>query len=441
MCDSSISTYRGTRWALAQAHLRSSYHALLCLVVTIVFHQASFAQSNPKQDSLRIACEQSAKYSDEFSGRAVLVMHQGKIVYEHYNQWEADTPHMLASGTKSFSGVLAMFAIADNLLTLDEKVCTTLTEWKDDPKKNQITVRHLLTLSSGLDPADAAFPTRGQGLMQLRDGLLRERQQRIQRQDQTKKLADLATGDWFADALKVPSKSPPGQRFEYGPSHFYAFGSFLQRKLENQNDIPARTVEAYAKLRIMDPLGISIGRWGRDQRGNVNLPGGLSLTAQNWAKFGQFVLDQGSIRDESGNKKQHLDPELLALCFVPSKSNSRYGLTWWLNGVDTGADSGIPSSNSPQNRGTIQERLRENALNREVDLDDDSAELAMPIFMAAGLGKQRLFVIPRKELVIVRFAEPTREGSRFGNAAFLKPILVAVEDATDPAPHPSPKIP
>ena len=426
---------------MKQIHLRLGYHASLCVVVSIVFHQASFAQPNSKQDSLRIACEQSAKYSDELSGRAVLVMHQGKIVYQHYNQWEENSPHMLASGTKSFIGVLAMFAIADNLLTLDEKVCTTLNEWNDDPKKNQITVRHLLTLSSGLDPADAAFPTRGQGLMQLRGGLLGERQQRIQRQDQTKRLADLATGDWFADALKVPSKSPPGQRFEYGPSHFYAFGAFLQRKLENRNDIPAKTVEAYAKLRIMDPLGISIGRWGKDQRGNVNLPGGLALTAQNWAKFGQFVLDQGSIRDESGNKKQLLDPELLALCFVPSNSNHRYGLTWWLNGVDTNADSGIPSSNTPQNRGTIQERIRANALNREADLDDDSAELALPIFMAAGLGKQRLFVIPRKELVIVRFAEPTREGNRFGNAAFLKPILVAIEDATEPASYPPTKIP
>jgi hypothetical protein len=34
--------------------------------------------------------------------------------------------------------------------------------------------------------------------------------------------------------------------------------------------------------------------------------------------------------------------------------------------------------------------------------------------------------VPEKDLVIVRFAEPTRAGNRFGNASFLKPILDAV---------------
>jgi hypothetical protein len=46
--------------------------------------------------------------------------------------------------------------------------------------------------------------------------------------------------------------------------------------------------------------------------------------------------------------------------------------------------------------------------------------------MAAGLGKQRLFVIPEYELVVVRFAEPTREGQGFRDADFVKPILEAL---------------
>jgi hypothetical protein len=43
--------------------------------------------------------------------------------------------------------------------------------------------------------------------------------------------------------------------------------------------------------------------------------------------------------------------------------------------------------------------------------------------MAAGLGKQRLFIVPELNLVVVRFAEPSREGSKFSNENFLKPII------------------
>jgi hypothetical protein len=75
-------------------------------------------------------------------------------------------------------------------------------------------------------------------------------------------------------------------------------------------------------------------------------------------------------------------------------------------------------------------------LNREAEIDDDSKELASEIYIAAGLGKQRLFVVPDKELVIVRFAEPTRAGNRFGNASFLKPILEAVAQShVSPVPN------
>ena len=423
---------------------------LLCIWAVFSFGRDAAAQDSGAEDSpkaFKVACDQASEYSESFDGRAVLVMHRGRVVYERYKGWNKETPHMLASGTKSFTGVLAMFAVQDKLLSLDELVCETLTEWKTDKRKSQITVRHLLTLCSGLEPADAAFPTRGQGLQQLRGGLLAERQQRIQRQDQEKKLSDLATGNWFADAVKVPSKANAGEVFDYGPSHFYVFGELLNRKLLSQAEIPARSFEEYAKLRIFEPVGISIGRWGKDSAGNVNIPGGLSLTAREWAKFGQFILDKGSVRDASGNAKHLISEELLQQCFLPSTANPRYGLTWWLSGVQEVADTGggdsgggqDPSSGKIQGAvkgGTIRDRIRMGILNREAEIDDDSKELASEIYIAAGLGKQRLFVVPDKELVIVRFAEPTRAGNRFGNASFLKPILEAVAQShVSPVPN------
>ena len=65
-------------------------------------------------------------------------MVRGEIVFEDYAPgWTADKPHLLASGTKSFCGVMAACAVHDGLITLDEKVAETLTEWKDDQRKSQ----------------------------------------------------------------------------------------------------------------------------------------------------------------------------------------------------------------------------------------------------------------------------------------------------------------
>jgi CubicO group peptidase (beta-lactamase class C family) len=81
-----------------------------------------------------------------------------KLLFERYdNGWSRNLPHPLASGSKSFVGVLAMMAVEDGLLSLDEKAADTLTEWKDDPRKSRITVRQLLNLSSGLSPGTAEF--------------------------------------------------------------------------------------------------------------------------------------------------------------------------------------------------------------------------------------------------------------------------------------------
>jgi CubicO group peptidase (beta-lactamase class C family) len=60
----------------------------------------------------------------------------------------------LASGTKTFSCVLAALARGDGLLTLDEPVARTLPELADDSLTRRVTIRQILNLTSGLE-ADA----------------------------------------------------------------------------------------------------------------------------------------------------------------------------------------------------------------------------------------------------------------------------------------------
>lgn len=368
------------------------------------------------------AFAQAAAYSEQFSGRAVLIMVNGAIVHEAYaSGWNAGRAHPLASGTKSFTGVTAIAAIQDGLISsLDEVVSDTITEWKNDPRKSKITVRHLLTLSSGLDPAEATLGSRGApGGGVLGKG-------RNTKMDQIR--GSESVDDKFAHVITVPSKHAPGERFEYGSSHFYAFGEFLQRKLE-KSDRPEKTTLSYMNARIFEPCGLPSGRLniGQDRAGNPNLPGGFRFTAREWAAFGEFVRLGGAIRKPDGTLDQHLDPALFRECFTPSATNPNYGLTWWLlrdPSAGQEGDEGGRRSLAPR------ERLRNEANQTGPLVGPDGKPV--DVYMAAGLGKQRLLIVPAYGLVVVRFAENTPQGAGFANDAFLTPILQGVR-AMSPA--------
>jgi CubicO group peptidase (beta-lactamase class C family) len=286
-------------------------------------------------ESLRAA----ASYLKGLNGHAMLVYHRDQLVFEEYfNDWSADQPHRLASGTKSFSGAMLATAVEHGLLTLDEKVVDTITEWKDDPRKSQITIRHLLSLTSGIVP-----------------GSTRER-----------------SPSYARSVAIAGAKFWPGQRFQYGPIPYQIFGELMRRKLAHKNE----SVEAYMKRRILDPIGLTVSRWVKDEDGNVHLPNGMSMTAREWAKFGKLILQQGK-----WDGRQVVPWDVLKECFVGSRANPNYGITFWLKGGGPAPDDMVA---------------------------------------AHGLGSQILYIIPSLELVVVQFAET----EQFDQASFLRRLLV-----------------
>lgn len=235
-------------------------------------------------DSLRSA----ADYLKDRNGHAMLVYHRDKLVFEEYfNGWSADKPHRLASGTKSFSGAMLAAAVEDGLLKLDEKVADTIIEWKDDPRKSQVTIRHLLSLTSGIYGGSTREPSPS-----------------------------------YARAVVIAgAKFWPGQRFQYGPIPYQVFGELMRRKLAQKNE----SVEAYLKRRILDPIGLEASRWVKDEDGNIHLPNGAIMTAREWAKFGLLILHRGKWQDQ-----QVVPAKVLQECFVGTPANWSYGVTFWL---------------------------------------------------------------------------------------------------------------
>ncbi len=232
----------------------------------------------------------AAAYSEKQNGHALLIYKDGKLFYEKYgNGWSKTKAHRLASGTKSFTAVMLMAAAEDGLLKLDDKVALTLTEWKSDKRKSQITWRQLLGLVSGLYGGK--------------------------------------TGSITSYALAPASKTiaNPGKAFSYGPNPFQCFGEALKRILAKQTK--KETVDQYLNRRLLKPMGIQVGYWRKASTGEPNLPSGAYLTAREWIKFGEMIRLGGLV-----GSKRILKASSLAPCFLSTPVRKNYGVGWWLLG-------------------------------------------------------------------------------------------------------------
>ncbi len=327
------------------------------------------------------AYARAADYSAAHAGMSVLVLKDGVPVYERYEgDYSAARSHQLASGTKSFWGVLAACAVQDGVLTsLDEVVADTITEWKTDPKRSRITVRHLLSFTSGLKPAERLFS----------------------RPD---------VKDRYVFAVNQPAVAEPGATYHYDDVHLYAFGGLLTRKLAaraKREGKPTEDVLAYLDRRVFKPVGLDYGKWARDRAGNPTLPYGATLPAREWAKFGELIRQNGKWKGT-----QIVPASLLQECLQSgSKANPAYGLTWWLN---TPAPKGVDSAAAADGAGGASRRRRSQGDMSKITEQGIYAKGGATLAMAAGAGQQRLYILPEKGLVIVRQANPNMARAMMG---------------------------
>ncbi|MDX2102728.1 MAG: serine hydrolase domain-containing protein [Alphaproteobacteria bacterium] len=306
---------------------------------------------------------QALAYTDERRGVSLLVLHQGRRLVEHYaNGGNATAAWELASGTKSFCGLIAAAAVADGLLTLDQPVAESLTEWRSDQALRAITPQHLLTLTAGFHSPIGRAPS-------------------------------------YADAIKARPVDPPGQRFRYGPLCFQIFGEVMRRRLAGSRD---RDPLAYLQRRILMPAGVEVAGWRRGADGMPLLPQGARLTARAWGQFGTAMM--AMLAGAPGS----LDPAAVRALTQPTSANPGYGLSWWLfrrGLVPPGPGVGFGRTFPPA-----------------VEQED--------CVVAAGAGNQRLYLLRKRGLVVVRQAEGlglvVDQTPRWDDATFLSLLLNAL---------------
>lgn len=323
--------------------------------------------------------EEALDFAGERHSRAVVVVRGGRIVGERYwEEWEEETTGPLHSATKSLTAVLVEMAIEDgHLHGLDQRSSELLKEWKGTPKE-AITVRHHLTMTTGLEITTAGRT------------ILEERLARDER----------------AHATGLGLQAAPGTEWAYHNAAYRLLFSILE-------EATGQSLEAYSKARLFDPIGITTAAWKTKPRGRAKNIQTLECSARDFARFGLLVLRKGMWKD-----RRLVSEEFLKEATTPSQElNPSYGYLWWLN---SGKGYLLPSDR-PGTRPHGGELLP-----------------GCPKDVAAALGAndQKLYVVPSLDLVVVRLGERAFEKSRIDDAIapsdfdgpFLRSICESVRD-------------
>lgn len=326
------------------------------LLLSLVVAQAAAAHLDPA------AVRKAARYSAEHRGTSFLVLQNGKTLLEEYpGKATAGTRQRIYSGTKAFWNLAALAAVEDGILKLDERVADTIASWRVDVRKSRVTIRQLLDFSCGLAP--------GFGL-QVNE-----------------------YGNRDKAAVRLPMVAEPGKAFIYGPAALQVFHQVLKEKLKK------KTPTDYLEGRVLRRMRLGPQRYLDDRAGNPLLAAGFTLTARQWSRIGQLVLDKGKpvVRSES-----------LAQCWRGSAANHAFSLGWWNNRA------------APAGREFDFEAMLTPKWSRQ-DWTDACLCRAAPRDLVAciGSGYQRLYVIPSLDLVVVRQGS----GGRFSDARLLRLLL------------------
>lgn len=257
---------------------RAFLSAAACTVVSTSAARVAHAQSASRFG-------EAARYSAERGGVSFLVVRHGVVLAEDYADGSRDTRWPIGDGTRSFAPLLAASLIEDRLLTLDEPVALTLGDWGAHPVKNSISVRALLSGTSGL----------GYGRGQRRD---------------------------LATAIALEPQDNPGARFIDDAAAYVLFAEIAKRKLTTSGaeSDPARWLTA----RTLLPIGcVPIG-WTRDDNG-ARFDTGASVSARGWAQAGELIRREGVWRAQ-----QLVDDGALREAVRGSFAESRAGFGLWL---------------------------------------------------------------------------------------------------------------
>jgi len=316
--------------------------------------------------------------------RSVVIVRDGYVVHEYYRQGlDAADGHDVRSVTKSVVSALVGIALADGAIeSLDATVGDLLARHLPpaaDPRMANVTLRQLLSMTSGLAGDDGSVG----GDDRLMDALF-------------------DSPDWVQHILGRPLVAEPGTDWAYSSATSHLLSAIVA-------DSTGQSTLQFARDRLFGPLGIRTDdafepvlgpvidqaeldrylqapvAWPVDPQGYPFGGAFLRLPARDLAKIGYLYLNEGRWNGEEIIPADYIRASTTGAEGTPN-AEAGYGWQWWLDDAD-----------------------------------------GHPAYFARGYGGQTIHVVPDLDLVTVTTSDPGRpgpDGRSFADTA----VVLAAED-------------
>ncbi len=210
--------------------------------------------------------------------KSFMILVNGRIVMENYfNSHTADSPWYWASAGKTLTAAMVGIAEQESLLSINDPVSQHLTAWTSLPtaQENEILIKHLLSMTSGLD-----------------------------------------------DSANSDCVSPECLTYAAEPGNRWAYDNVYVKLQDVVAAASGQTWDNYFTGKLKSKIGMT-GAW--IQTGDLSV---YWSTTRSMARFGLLMLNNGK-----WDTQQIINAPYTIAATTPSQTvNKSYGYLWWING-------------------------------------------------------------------------------------------------------------
>ena len=233
---------------------------------------------------------------NDFRG-IVIIKGNELILEEYFNTYWRETIHDIRSAGKGITALLLGIAIDRGLVqNIDQSIYDFFPLAQ---RRADITIRHLLAMSSGMDADDDEASAGATSNW-------------------------LTSEDWVSFALSLPMKFPPGEKYVYNDVCPMLVGAIIE-------ETSGKKLADFAYENLFSPLGIREFYWYTAKNGRTGPMGNLYLTTLDFAKMGQLVLNKGEWDGKKVISSERID-EIISARFDISNEDpfaTSYGHFWF----------------------------------------------------------------------------------------------------------------
>ena len=236
----------------------------------------------------------------------IVIVRNGYLVAEKYfNDHDKNMTDLIYSATKSVMSALIGIAIEENIIdSLDQRMLDFFPQYVSlniDPKKHDITIRHLLTMRAGFD-TDDHISEQIQGCQNMIEAI-----------------------------IATPLIFNPGEDFCYTSYGVHLLSGII-------TEATGISTLEYAKRMLFKSIGVHAVAWEMDQNGYMIGGGGLYATPRDMARFGYLYLEKGQVEGDQIIPSQWIEDSIQELIRIDDQwgemEDVGYGYLWWTGKIN-----------------------------------------------------------------------------------------------------------